>query len=222
MNGLSVIIPSKTATNFIACAEAVRKHEPAAVIRMIDDGMDLSFLPRPDLMPCYSHKGQKPFIFARNVNIGIRAAGQDDIVILNDDALLQTPGGFSLLQRAAAEHPEYGLIASTTNNVGNVNQFQHKGRGLRKDPRMVCFIAVLIPRITIDLVGLLDERYCLDYGCEDNDYCEAVRRAGLKIGIHDGCFVDHKSLQSTFRGDPIRSLSFAQNLRLFNEKWGIA
>jgi hypothetical protein len=142
-------------------------------------------------------------------------------VILNDDAILKTPGGFSLLQKAAEAHPEYGVIAATTNIVGNINQ-QPRGIGLREDPAMVCFVCVLIPRRTIDKVGLLDERYCLDYGCEDGDYCESVRRAGLKIGIHDGCFVDHGSLRSSFRGDPTAPKAFAQNQRLFNEKWGIA
>ena len=90
MNGLTVVIPSKTASNFLACAEAVRRHEPELQIVLVDDGMDHSWLPRPDLMPCYGIKGQKPFIFARNVNIGIRFAGRDDVVLLNDDALLDT------------------------------------------------------------------------------------------------------------------------------------
>lgn len=218
---LTVIIPSKTAANFLPCAEAVRRHEPEATIRLIDDGIDLSWLPRPDLMPCYGHKGEKPFIFARNCNKGILEAGRDDVVILNDDAILETPGGFTLLQKAAEANPEYGIIAATTNNVGNRNQYP-KGKGLRQDPTMVCFVCVLIPRTTIDRVGLLDERYCLDYGCEDNDYCETIRRAGLKIGIHDGCYVDHGSLTSSFRGDPKRSASYAKNHELFKKKWGIA
>jgi GT2 family glycosyltransferase len=52
---------------------------------------------------------------------------------------------------------------------------------LREDPRMVCFIAVLIPRRTIEAVGLLDEDYDC-YSHQDDDYCHRVRKAGLKIG----------------------------------------
>ena len=70
--------------------------------------------------------------------------------------------------------------------------------------------------------GLLDERYCLDYGVEDRDYCEQVRAAGLKVGVHDGCYVDHGSLVSTFRGDPKTPKSFQQNLALFKAKWGLS
>jgi hypothetical protein len=97
-----------------------------------------------------------PCPLAEPIACGDSLAGGRDIVLLNDDALLQTSGGFTLLQKAAAEDPEYGLIAAACNNVGNENQFP-KGIGLREDPRMVCFVAVLIPRRTIDLVGLLDE-----------------------------------------------------------------
>lgn len=43
----------------------------------------------------------------------------------------------------------------------------------------------------------------------------------LKLGIHDGCFVDHKSLKSSFRDDPKASGDFKPNLRLFIQKWGV-
>ena len=218
MNGLSIIILSRTDANLVPCLEAARKHEPTVTIRIIDDGLNLDWLPRPDLEPCFGHRGEKPFVFARNINIGILAAGTDDVILLNDDALLQTPGGFSLLQREAEAHPEFGLIAATCNNVGNANQWLQKF-GLREDPRMVCFVAVLIPRRTIDVVGLLDERF-VDYGCEDDDYSLRVRNAGLKIGIHDGCYVDHGSLKSSFRGEAGAGGDFHPNLRRFVEKWG--
>lgn len=218
VKNLSVVIPSKTATNFVPCAEAVRRHEPEARIILIDDGMDLSWLPRPDLMPCIGHRTGLPFVFSRNVNAGIKLAERDDVVVLNDDALLETPGGFSLLQKAADEHPEFGLIGAVTNVTGASGQFPQT-IGLREVSH-IAFVCVLIPRKTIERVGLLDERYCLDYGVEDRDYCEICLRAGLKIGVHDFCYVDHGSLRSTFRGDPYASLSFARNLDLFNKKWG--
>lgn len=164
-------------------------------------------------------EGIKPFIFARNINLGIQAAGDDDVIILNDDALVQTPGGFTLLQRAAEENPEYGIIAATCNNVGNQNQWP-KGVGLRDEPRMVCFVCVLIPRRTIDAVGLLDERF-VDYGLDDDDYSLRVRKAGLKIGIHDGCYVDHGSLTSSYRGAAGAGGDFFPNLKRFIEKWGV-
>ena len=220
MQNLSVIIPSKTASNFLRSAGAVRRHEPERRIILVDDGMDLSWMPRPDLMPCYGIKGVKPFIFARNVNIGIRFADPDDVVILNDDAQLESPEGFSLMQQAAEDHPEYGLIGAVTNNVGNPNQFRQAGAKLRFESRMVCFTCVLIPRRTIKRIGLLDEAY-EGYGCEDDDYCLRVRRSGLWIGIHDGCYVDHRSLPSSFRGPSGNGGDFRKNLEIFKTKWGV-
>ncbi len=225
MNNLSVVIPSKTASNFLPCSRAVRVHEPDARIILVNDGIT-----RADLLEADPPEGREewkflmvqgasPFIFARNVNLGIAAAGEDDVIVLNDDAILQTPGGFTLLQQTAADHHDFGVIASTTNNVGNRNQYP-KSIGLRVDPRMVCFVAVLIPRRTIDQVGLLDEIYT-GYGMDDDDYSLRVRNAGLTIGIHDGCFVDHASLTSSFRGPAGAGGNYFPNLEIFKQKWGM-
>lgn len=213
---IAVVIPSKSVENLTPCVAAVRECEsdfdvlPWVVWDRSDGAGVLQF--------DFSSDVYDPFVFARNVNIGINACPHvDGYVILNDDAILQTPGGFSLLAKAAQDNPEYGIIAATTNNVGNPNQ-QPRGIGLREDPRMVCFVAVYIPRTTIDLVGLLDERF-IGYGLDDDDYCLRVRNAGLKIGIHDGCYVDHGSLKSSYRG--AGPADFSGNLELFKQKWGM-
>ena len=140
------------------------------------------------------------------------------MILLNDDALLETVGGFTAMQRAAELHREYGVIGAVTNVTGQPLQRPH-GIGLRPVPH-IAFVCVLIPRRTIDRVGPLDERFCLDYGVEDLDYCESCWRGGLKAGVFDGCYVDHGSLSSLFRGDPSTPRSFARNKALFDEKWG--
>jgi len=213
--GLSVIIPSKSDSNLYACIDAVRRFDPLVRVIVIDDGLALSLV-GPEVRFI---RGDKPFVYSRNVNLGIQAAGRDDVILLNDDALLRTPGGLSLLQNAARENPELGLVASTCNNVGNPAQWP-QDVGLREDPRMVCFVCVLIPRRTIDKVGLLDERYT-GYGVEDDDYSLRVRNAGLKIGIHDGCYVDHGSLTSSYRGGPGSGGDYRPNLQRFIQKWGV-
>lgn len=211
------MIPSKNLANAVECVSAVLGNEESCRVIVVDDGIEWTVNPwsGPGISTI---QGEKPFIFSRNCNLGIKAAGTDDVVLLNDDALLKTPGGFSLLQHAAQEHPEYGLIAATTNLTGRANQ-RPQGIGLREDPRMVAFIAVLIPRRTIDTVGLLDENFTA-YGSEDDDYCYRVRQAGLKIGIHDGCYVDHGSLTSTFRGNPNTSADIRPGIEIFTKKWG--
>jgi len=232
MSGLSIIVPSKTASNLLPCVAAVRKHEPCANVIVVDDGIDWSeyqrlgsqmdmgpLCPGTGTQPGLVVEGVKPFIFARNVNIGIRAAGADDVVLLNDDAVLESPGGFTLLAEACENDPQIGVIASSCNNVGNTNQWRKPSGGVRFDPRMVCFIAVYIPRRTIETVGFLDEEF-VGYGFDDDSYCVRVRRTGLKIAIHDGCFVDHSKLRSTFRGPGGPGGSMEQNAEIFRRKYG--
>lgn len=233
MTNLSVIVPSRNAANLVPCIEAVRKHEPDVRIIVIDDG-----LPDRSVIDAITIDGEKPFIFARNVNIGIKTAGTDDVCILNDDALLETPDGFSRMQKAAQEHPEFGIISATTNLAGNPAQMRIKGGGIygaairvgalnglrecRKTPGnsvpVLAFVCVFIARSTIDRIGLLDERFTA-YGSEDSDYCRRAHLAGIKIGIHDGCYVDHSNLKSTFRSMPTNAADLQAGRKIYLDKW---
>jgi GT2 family glycosyltransferase len=210
----AIVIPSRNVNNLVRCVAAAWQNEPGCRIIVVDDGLPLEDLRGLDLeiVP-----GVKPFVFARNCNLGIAAARSDDVILLNDDALLTTAGGFAAVAAQAAGHPEYGIIAAACNNTGNLNQ-NPQGKGLRGDPRMVCFTCVYIPRHTLGTVGLLDERF-VQYGVEDDDYCLRVRNAGLKIGIYDGCVMDHKTLHSQYRGTG--GGDYRPNLEIFKAKWGM-
>jgi len=208
---VTAIIPSKNCRNLSACVVALRYCEPGIGIIVVDDGAACL----PDGVTVV--KGVKPFIFARNINLGIVAAGADDVVLLNDDALLKTPGGFTEMTRQLDARRDYGIVAAACNNVGNLNQ-NYRGIGWRDEPRMACFTCVLIPRRTIDVVGLLDERF-VGYGFDDDDYCLRVRQAGLKIGVFDGCVVDHASLTPTFRSAAHAGGQLEQNRKIYKDKW---
>lgn len=230
---LSVIIPSRNFENLAACAAAVRLHEPGARIIVVDDGVqvhgytDARRLAELDLDFV---AGVKPFVFARNVNVGMHAACGDsdefqDVVLLNDDAVLESPGGFSIM-RGAVEVHDLALVSASTNVVASPYQYQTTSGGVRPARRYglhshptVAFVCVLIPAATIARVGLLDERFEA-YGWEDVDYCRRVHDAGLKIAIDDRCFVDHGRLTSTFRGDPRAAGSIEPGKRIYLDKWG--
>ena len=218
----SIIIPSRNIENLTACVKALRDWgETGNVIVVSDfdnhDSVTLECLnPEVDLFVM----GGKPFCFSRNVNIGIRAAGEDDVVLLNDDCLLMTREGFKKLGYGVAWEPAGGIMAATTNVTGYPAQLPHN-IGYRP-AEVAAFMCVYIPRATIDRVGLLDERF-VTYGGEDVNYCLRVREAGMEVGVYDGCFVDHSTLTSTYRGPAPRNSApgdIEESNRLGIEKWG--
>jgi len=220
-----ILIPSKTWSNLSACVKAIRAAGENCKIVAVDDGIDWPFdEPQAWMGDFEAIMGDKPFIFSRNVNIGIEHCAPADCIILNDDAVLKTPDGFTGLAEECktATAKLFGLIASSCNTVGNINQHHRSGPilGLREEPRMVCFVCVYIPRSTINAVGLLDEEFT-GYGLDDDSYCLRVRRAGLKLGIFDGCFVDHSSLVSSYRGGAQQGGDFTGNMRIFIKKYGV-
>lgn len=223
----SIVIPSRSSSNLVPCIRAIREAGEAARIIVVDDGLPSDTFAGENTGLIEIVSGVKPFVFARNVNIGIRAAGDDDVILLNDDALLKTPAGFTALAGATLVAERCGLAAAACDTVGNPNQFRRAGTvGTREEPRMVCFVCVYIPRSTIKTVGLLDERFGgIDdrgqeiYGFCDDDYSYRVRLARLKLGIFDGCFVDHGSLPSSFRSEKPKSLEPGQ--RQFIMKHGV-
>lgn len=245
-----VIVPSKSAENLIPCLTALRKHEPTCPIVVVDDGLSQEGIDQALFCePIEVVEGRKPFVFARNVNMGIQRAlaiegnvwEPCDVVILNDDALLESPGGFRLLAECCADSPSIGCIGATTNLTGQplqrpVPKYRDRGSvvnadwGLRQVPH-IAFVAVYIPRRTLDLLAEkskvdprftdgLDERYAA-YGSDDLDFCMQVEAAGLKVCVHDGCYVDHSKLHSSFRGSPESPGDIWPNHRLLRAKWGL-
>lgn len=216
-----VIIPSARAANLVPCVQSLLENEPALPaqdIIAVDDGARReaeTFLPAIDWVT-----GVKPFVFSRNVNLGIREAGTD-VILLNDDARLVTPRGLTLLADAVRGLPDVGICSPGIRGlVANPNQLATGRAEVREEQRMLAFVCVYLPKSAYDAVGPLDERF-VGYGFDDNDYCTRVLAAGLRLVIWDGCVVDHSGeLASTFRTRPDIDALFAFNRRRFEEKWG--
>ncbi|HEV3037504.1 MAG TPA: glycosyltransferase [Candidatus Angelobacter sp.] len=216
----SVVVPSANAANLVACVRSLQAAEPELSpqeIIVVDDGARaIGETSLPDVRWI---TGITPFIFARNANLGIMAAGRD-VVLMNDDANLLTPNGFSMLWAEVLRHPEIGVCsAGIQGMVGNPRQIATSAANLRYEPRAIAFVCVLLPWSTYVRIGPLDERF-VGYGFEDNDYCTRVAAAGFKIGIWDGCVVEHAHRPSAFRSRPDIMTLFDQNRQLYRSKWG--
>jgi GT2 family glycosyltransferase len=223
------VIPSKNHANLKACVGAIRASGETCQIVVVDDsegGLPL-IADGVEIIP-----GVKPFVFARAVNQGIRWAGDADILVCNDDAILKTPQGLSMLSVDSQWAPEYGIVAaSVLKSCGTLQQIHDDNPmrpRFRESPVMLAFICVYIPRRTIDLVGLLDERFSVNaggpgkrgYGLEDDDYCWRVRAKGMNLGVDNDVVVDHTTLKSTFRHDKEHPADVFVHEEVFRQKWG--
>lgn len=217
----SVVIPSASASNLIACVHALRSCEPklpASKILVVDDGARTAATER---LPVTWIPGAQPFIYARNVNLGIAAADDEDVILLNDDARLLTWRGFTNLAAQVRFRATVGACSAAIRGVVcNRRQLAGPGTLFRAEPNLLAFICVYLPRAVINLIGPFDERF-VGYGFEDFDYCTRIREAGLELAVWDGCVVDHTGqVPSTFRSRRDFSELLDLGRELYTEKWG--
>lgn len=240
----TVIIPSCTRANVEACAQSIVQAH-ARPDTVFNESPHIAIVANGPLLsnwhqfssPAQIIFWNRPFNFSACINYGADEANawahgygmpqfhgkpDVDLLFLNDDTRLLTPNGFDLLREAAHAHPECGLMfPGVTGCTGNPEQIAQPGGGVRYAKRhVVPFIGVYIRREIWNEIGPMDERYCLDYGVEDNDYCYRVTQAGYKLGIFDGCVLEHGVLPSSYRSSGPKS--FRQNAALFEQKHGVS
>lgn len=217
----TVVIPSSSLYNLSVCVPSFRKTELNTPIVVIEDGP----LSGPEPIP-FGHYilGEQPFIFSRNINQGIVAAGGRDIILLNDDAVL-VHGNLSGLMHAA--NKIQGIVSASIRGAANnpaqlertppYSHFPRENYVREIQTGYLAFVCVAIPRSIIHRIGMLDERFTT-YGGEDVDYCHRARVNGIPLAIYDGCVMDHGNiLKSTFRRFSVPDIQ--PGLQILREKW---
>lgn len=166
-------------------------------------------------------RGVDPFIYARNVNLGLKTIGEDDVLLINDDCELVMPL-LAEMQRLVREHPQIGLLSpqidGPTSNPAQRISDEHKVLALTA--KRLAFVCIYIPWQTRQLVGELDEQF-YGYGYEDDDYCIRVRQAGLQLAVATQLRVRHTHVSSSFlmqMSEVERSASEQQMKVLFHAK----
>jgi hypothetical protein len=175
------------------------------------------------------------FVFARNVNVGIRHAGHKDVILINDDCEITEKDSLTKLVSIAVRHPRLGILSPVIDGgVGNPYQVKANWKpewpdvigigGKHIDSLPICFPCVYLSRVMINKIGFLDENFT-GYGFDDNDYCIRARRAGWETGITGLVCVQHGTGGPNLcRGDNW-SVSFAQekdrpsNIGYFRSKY---
>lgn len=176
--------------------------------------------------------------FAAGNNLGIQAAKGDYIVLLNNDTIVTKGWELSLL-RHMVEDPKLGMCGPVTNSIGNEARIlvpeseevediisyghayasHHRGT-MYENPRALAFFCVIIRKEVIEICGGLDERYGRGM-FEDDDYAQAVRRAGYELAIAEDAFVYHYESASFSKiTDKDFIQLFRRNRKEYERKWG--
>ena len=156
-------------------------------------------------------RNKRNFGFVTSVNLGMAAAGDRDVVLLNSDT--EVPAGW--LHRLAAQAyatPRIATVSPLSNNaticgypdneggpimfapdlatIDGVCQHANAGRWVNV-PTTVGF-CMYIRRAALDEVGLFDaERFTVGYG-EENDFCLRASARGWEHRLAADTFVYHK------------------------------
>lgn len=217
---IAVVVPVYNAPDeTAACLKSLRKTiDPrAARVLVINDGSaDGRIAP---LLQSYARAegfevliNEKNLGYTRTINIGIRAAGEDDIVLLNSDTIV-TPGWLDGLVEAARRRDDVGTATAMGDNAGafsfpvkdqanpkpeSVSHAEHADAILRRTSTLAPVevptgsgFCMYIRREVFDRIGLFDEEaFPRGYG-EENDFCMRALKAGFRNVISPYAYVYH-------------------------------
>lgn len=182
---------------------------------------------------------EKNLGFAGNVNRGLELVRVgNDVVILNNDVVISSPGVFTILQRVAVEHADVGVLSAlildsrgvVAAHGASVLPFSHDGRNWCRGQRWsgqyeglrlaqyVPFVCVFIKRACLDEVGKLDEGYFAYY--EDVDFCLRAEEEGWRTASTTETQVVHLGPGTTSRKELVAGAVYARSKERFEETWG--
>jgi hypothetical protein len=171
---------------FVKFAESVERHEPAARrIVVTSGGITIG---RPGWEEV---RGIEPFVFARNLNLGITAAGTDDVLCANDDVQLLGPVIGQLSEAAYADTA--AVVSPQIVGDGINNRMAHASHtlsaGWERTAAYIPFVCVLLRRSALDSIGLLYEGFT-GYGGDDVEFGLRAIRQGWSLVVSK-CRVKH-------------------------------
>ena len=207
----TIVIPSKYPDIFSGCYESLEHYASQAPKILVRDGDAIGF-PKGYL----GIQGVSPFVFARNVNLGIQACS-GDVLICNDDVRLTQEGTLEALQGVFALRPDIGILSPNVEGVAN--GVGCSGQPICETKGYLSFVCVLIRRAVFDKIGLLDEKYT-GYGSEDTDFCRRTQVAGFTLATTSLATVSHKNCSSSYSRGGDLELKRTESARTYIEKWG--
>lgn len=142
--------------------------------------------------------------YGRNVNLGLRLAAGEYVAVVNNDCRLSSGDVYDLCVPDTVTSP---LV------VGD-----RQGFGESIEPGGFHGSFWVVPRLILDRVGLLDERFERAYW-EDDDYLARLRQARVATRQVASVRVRHVGGMTTVK-IPEHRTWLVENARRFEEKWG--
>ncbi len=176
--------------------------------------------------------------FARGNNLGIAAAAEaSDVVLLNNDAEVLTPGWLERLQRTALGSADVGIVGcrliTSDGRFANAGSFILPdtcwGHGITpieldvgqyradRDVQGIMFACAYLRREVIRAIGALSDRFVSYF--EDTDYCLRAREAGFRTVCCGSVDVLHHEHASTHAQPGLRERLLEESRQTFRALW---
>jgi GT2 family glycosyltransferase len=207
----TIVVPSKYPDIFSRCRNSLAQFEPTARKILVRDGSDIGNPEDWDTI-----QGVSPFVFSRNVNLGIQACS-GDVLLLNDDVEFTQAGTLHTLASLLITHPNIGILSPNVDGVAN--GVFCSGAAIHETKHYLSFVCVLIRRSVFDKVGLLDEKFSF-YGGEDVDMCRRAQHAGFTLATTSLVTVKHTHCSSSYNREHDLELKRVAAAKYYVEKWG--
>lgn len=177
--------------------------------------------------------------FAGGVNLGLREAGGDVVVVLNNDTLV-TPGWLRGLLGALAREPRVGIAGPRSNWVSDdqiiprppyaeapseaLTRFAaeraraHADQGA--EARRLSGLCMAIARPVLERIGGFDTRFAIG-NLEDDDYSLRARLAGFRLWIADDSYIHHFGHRTFALVDEEYDALMRENTTRYVMKWDL-
>jgi hypothetical protein len=175
-------------------------------------------------------QGPKKFVYSVNANLGLKLVGPgSDVLLLGDDVRFVCHGCVDRLQSIAYHDSSVGLLSPKIRGAAdNVLLTDPPHEALVYSERYIPLVCTYIKRKVLDIIGLLDERFCEGWGYDDCDFSRRVRLAGFKLAVTPTVEVIHgvhrKGSETLIRNEKGDSQEMSRldevNAQIYEAKWG--
>jgi len=198
-----IIIPSWNMQEVaVKCLKSIQAYSTDYRVIFVDNGSEQAeldnILPVLEQMPHLLIRNEENLGFVKATNKGIEASEAPYLVLMNNDTEA-VPGWLEKLAEPLEKNRNImlsGPLTTTPNSWQGRYPKGKKGYAIRTNG-MIAFFCTMFKREVFTKVGMLDERFGVGFG-DDDDYCLRVLNAGYVMALVQDLVIPHHP-RSTFK-----------------------